>query len=193
MRTEVLTGRDISAVLPALAGLRIEVFRDWPYLYEGSLSYEEEYLSIYTEAEGAIVVAAYDGDRLVGASTGCPLSQHSDSFGDALSATHLTVDDIFYCAESVLLPEFRGRGLGHEFFDRREEHGRKLGLTVSAFAGIVRPQDHPLKPADYRSLDRFWRGRGYAPLDGAVATFNWKDVGQPQETEHALQFWCKPL
>ena len=40
-----LTGDDIRTVLPDLARLRMEVFREWPYLYDGSLAYEEDYLS----------------------------------------------------------------------------------------------------------------------------------------------------
>ena len=40
-----LTGDDIKSVLPDLARLRMIVFRDWPYLYDGTLEYEEEYLA----------------------------------------------------------------------------------------------------------------------------------------------------
>ena len=39
-----LTGEEIHAVLPALARLRMVVFRDWPYLYDGTLEYESGYL-----------------------------------------------------------------------------------------------------------------------------------------------------
>ena len=31
-----ITGEDIYAILPGLARLRIIVFRDWPYLYDGT-------------------------------------------------------------------------------------------------------------------------------------------------------------
>ncbi len=37
-----LTGEEIRTVLPALARLRMVVFRDWPYLYDGTLEYEED-------------------------------------------------------------------------------------------------------------------------------------------------------
>ncbi len=40
-----LTGEEIGSVLPALARLRMIVFRDWPYLYDGTLEYEETYLA----------------------------------------------------------------------------------------------------------------------------------------------------
>jgi hypothetical protein len=100
---------------------------------------------------------------------------------------------IFYCAESVLLPEYRGRGVGHRFFDLREAHARALGRSHVAFCGVMRPAEHPLRPADAAPLDPFWRKRGYAPLPGAVALFRWKDIDQPDETEKPLQFWMREL
>ena len=47
-----LTGDDIKSVLPDLARLRMVVFRDWPYLYDGTLEYEEEYLGKFIKARG---------------------------------------------------------------------------------------------------------------------------------------------
>jgi hypothetical protein len=58
---------------------------------------------------------------------------------------------------------------------------------------VERPADHPLKPADYRPLDGFWKKRGYAPVDGLVTTYAWKDIDQPEETEHLMQFWMRAL
>ena len=105
----------------------------------------------------------------------------------------IPLSDIFYCAESVLLPEYRGQGIGHAFFDAREAHARALGRTYSAFCGVVRPADHPLRPADYAPLDPFWRKRGYEPVAGAVAHFRWKDLDQPEDSDHPLQFWMRAL
>ena len=78
-------------------------------------------------------------------------------------------------------------------FDAREAHARDLGHDFSAFCSVIRPADHPARPADYRPLDDFWRKRGYAPLEGVFARFSWKDLGQPRETEKKLQFWMRPL
>ena len=193
MRIEALTGEALDAALGDVAGLRIRVFRDWPYLYDGDLEYERGYLATYRNSDAAILVGAFDGTRLVGAATGTPMADHADDFAAAFEGTGLALNDIFYCAESVLLPEYRGRGVGHRFFDLREAHGRELGATVSAFCGVVRPSDHPLRPEGYRPLDGFWRKRGYAPLEGAVAWFSWKDVGETEATLKPLQVWTRAL
>lgn len=187
-------GRDeLESALPELARLRIAVFRDWPYLYDGDLDYELDYLRAYSESPDAIVVGTRDGNRLVGAATGAPMEDHADAFAAPFLDQGYDPHEVFYCGESVLLPEYRGRGVGHLFFDRREAQARKLGRRWSCFCAVVRPDDHPLKPAGYRPLDGFWKKRGYRPMPGVIAQFQWKDVDRAEETEKPLQFWIREL
>ncbi|QHQ35168.1 GNAT family N-acetyltransferase [Algicella marina] len=193
IRVEVLEGAALDAVLDDLARLRIAVFRDFPYLYEGDMAYERKYVQVYRDSADAIVVAAYDGQRMVGASTGLPLEDHEDDFGAPLATHNIAEETVFYCAESVLLPEYRGHGLGHAFFDRREEKARALGRSHAMFCSVVRPEEHPARPADYRHLGPFWRKRGYTPLDGAVVTFDWKDIGDAEQSAKLLQVWIRAL
>ncbi len=193
IRVAALTGAALDAVLDDVARLRIAVFRDWPYLYDGDLDYERGYLAAYQANERAVLVGAFDGTRLVGAATGMPMQDHADDFAAAFDGTGEDLARIFYCAESVLLPDWRGHGIGHRFFDLREDHARGLQLDKSAFCAVIRPEDHPLRPAGYTPLDPFWRKRGYHPLTGVLARFGWKDLDQPQETDKPLQFWMKTL
>ena len=72
LRIESLAGQQIASQLDALAALRIQVFRDWPYLYEGSREYEAKYLQVYIDCPRALCVVVWDGDRCVGASTVIP-------------------------------------------------------------------------------------------------------------------------
>lgn len=189
----VLTGAALEAALNDVAALRIEVFRAFPYLYDGDLAYERDYLQSYRDSDRAILVGAFDNSRLVGAATGTPLTDHADDFAAAFAQTGYDLSKIFYCAESVLLPAYRGQGIGHRFFDLREDHARNLGFQQVVFCGVQRPPDHPNRPVDYTPLDPFWRARGYERLDGVVARFSWKDIGNDQETPKPLQFWERRL
>lgn len=190
---KILTGEALEAALDQVAALRIAVFRDFPYLYDGDEAYEKRYLSTYRKAPGAILVGAFDSDRLVGASTGTPLAQHDPAFAEPVVAAGYDVDRVFYCAESVLLKPYRGQGVGHRFFDVREDHARGLGLQYSAFCGVLRPADHPSRTADYFPLDAFWKRRGYTPIPDAMAHFDWKETGGETEVSHDLQFWIRKL
>jgi len=194
LEVKSLIGEEIGTVLADLARLRIIVFRDWPYLYDGTIAYEETYLAKLAAAKGAVCVIARDGALIVGASTGAPMIEHADEFAEPFEKAGYDIAKIFYCGESVLLKSLRGHGLGHAFFDHREAHARRLGgFTHSTFCRVVRPNDHPLKPADYRPLDGFWRKRGYEPVEGLVASYDWKDIDQAHETPHQMQFWMKAL
>ncbi len=189
-----LVGEEMKAVLPDLARLRIIVFRDWPYLYDGTLEYEQEYLAKLSAAKGAVCVVARDGTEIVGASTAAPMIEHADEFAEPFETAGYDLKDIFYCGESVLLKTHRGHGLGNAFFDHREAHAKNLGgFTYSTFCRVERPADHPLKPKYYRPLDDFWRKRAYAPREGIVGNYRWKDIDQAEETDHAMQFWMKRL
>jgi GNAT superfamily N-acetyltransferase len=189
----VLTGTALVDALDDVAALRITVFRAFPYLYNGSLEYERRYLRSYADSAGAVLVGAFDGDRLVGAATGTPMTDHAAEFAAPLKVAGLDAAEVFYCAESVLLPAYRGQGAGHRFFDLREAQGRALGATWSVFCAVIRPPDHPLRPPDYRPLDPFWRKRGYAAMPGCIASFGWTDVDGPQETVKSLQMWGRRL
>ena len=193
LRYEALTGAAIGPVIDGLADLRIRVFRDWPYLYDGDLTYERGYLAVYRDNPRAIVAAAFDGDRLVGAATGLPMVDADPEFRAAFDNTGHDPEQVFYCAESVLLPAYRGQGAGHRFFDLREDQARALGLSHAAFCSVQRASDHPARPEGYRPLDGFWRKRGYAPVRGVVAQFTWRDIGEDAETAKPLQVWMRPL
>jgi hypothetical protein len=185
-------GPEIAQVVEPFARLRIAVFRDWPYLYDGDLAYERRYLADYARGD-TILVSAWEGGRMVGASTGMPLSNHADDFADALKSFTQDINSIFYCAESVMLPECRGQGAYRRFFTQRETHARALNFTYSTFCGVLRPDDHPLRPAAHQPLDPVWRRYGYTPVPGAIAQFRWRDIGDAEETPKPLQFWIKPL
>jgi GNAT superfamily N-acetyltransferase len=198
VRIETLTGSLLAGALEEVARLRIAVFREWPYLYDGTIAYEHEYLSHFADAEQAVIVAARDGDRIVGAATAAPLSGHTREFVPLFAARGLDPDRIFYFGESVLLPAYRGQGLGHAFFDRREAHARaahgaKGPYTHTAFCGVVREANDARRPAGYRPLDGFWSKRGYGKVDGLVGSYRWKEIGAAEETEKPMQFWMKAL
>lgn len=188
-----LHGAELEGALDAVARLRIDVFRDWPYLYDGDLYYERRYLRSYIDSADAILVGAFDGSRLVGAATGTPMEDHAAELGAPLTAAGYALTEVFYCAESVLLAPYRGQGVGHAFFDLREAHARRLGRRWSAFCAVIRPETHPARPEGYRPLDAFWRKRGYAPLAGVTAEFSWRDLGDETETVKQMQFWIREL
>lgn len=188
-----LSGAEVTAALDDLARLRIAVFAAWPYLYDGDREYEARYLAEYAAAPGAVLVAAFDGARIVGAATAAPMLHQKAEFRAPFEARGIDTASLFYFGESVLLPEYRGAGIGHAFFDHREDAARAAGAQTACFAAVIRSADHPARPACYRPLDGFWQARGYALIPGLVTQLAWKEHGAAQETPKPMQYWLKHL
>ena len=188
-----VVGRELAAHIGDVARLRIQVFRDFPYLYDGTAAYEEKYLQTYIDCSTSVVVLALDGDDIVGASTAIPMQHETADFQEPLLRAGYDIRKVFYCAESVLLPAYRGLGLGFRFFDEREAHAREVGdFDYSCFCAVQRPHDHPLRPEGYRTLHSLWNKRGYR--EQALTTqYRWKDLGEPHETDKTMTYWLKPM
>ncbi len=188
-----LTGGEARAHLADLARLRIGVFAQWPYFYDGDDASEREYLEAFASADHAVIIAAFDRDTMVGAATASPLAAQEPGVRAPFEHDGEDLGEICYFGESVLLPEYRGRGLGHAFFDGREAHARDIGANTAAFCAVERERDDPRRPANARDLGPFWRKRGYAPVTGRYCHMAWKELGAADETPQRLQVWRKPL
>lgn len=194
MKSCIYIGKEIETVIPELAALRIEVFRDFPYLYEGSFEYEKEYLKTYVNSERAFLFAVFDNEKMVGATTCIPLMDETAEVKEPFKDAGMKLDEVFYFGESILLKEYRGKGIGKRFFEERERHVASFGnYTKTCFCAVVRPKNHLLRPEAYVPLDEFWKSRGYKKSEVLKSKFSWKDINEPLETEKTMIYWLKKI
>ncbi|RIH83233.1 Acetyltransferase (GNAT) family protein [Calidithermus terrae] len=193
LKVQVLSGSEAEGFIPELARLRIEVFREFPYLYAGSLEYERRYLEKFLRLPESALVVVQDAGRVVGASTALPLAQAEAEFQEPFQKAGLEPAAWYYFGESVLERDYRGRGLGAEFFKQREARARALGYANTTFCAVVRPENHPLRPPDYRPLDAFWERQGYRKRPDLLAHFSWQDLDEAQDSPKPMVFWVKGL
>ena len=187
-------GNEIESVFDDLASLRIAVFRDYPYLYEGSVAYEKEYLSPYIKSDRSFLFAVYSDQKMVGATTCIPLPDETSAIRKPFEQEGYDINTIFYFGESILLPRFRGMGLGHRFFDEREQHALSFGTYKKAcFFSVEREPNHPEKPIHYRPNDEFWKKRGYTNQPHLKSTIEWPDIGEVHSKPKTLVCWMRDL
>lgn len=186
-----LSGLQLAPFIPALARLRMVVFREFPYLYAGSAKYGEACLRPLPDTPDALIVLARDGEEVVGASSALPLTGEVAALQAPLHALEFGRASVLYLGESVLRAEYRGQGLGRIFFDRREAHAHKLGLHTTAFCTVQRPDDHPTRPTPYRTLHAFWAARGYVERPDLNTALSWMDVGDNHETPKSMRYWLR--
>lgn len=190
---ETLAGAAVISVVSELARLRVEIFRDWPYLYSGNLEYERNYLAKYADLPDATIVVARVRGRVIGASTALPLARAEPAMQQPFTAAGHVLTDWYYFGESVLEPAYRGRGVGVSFFNAREARAAVLGYHQTTFCAVERPERHRLRPRKYVPLDAFWTKRGYTKRPELMGRFNWQDIDQNAETPHKMIFWTKTL
>lgn len=191
-RYEEFHGEEIRPHLAEIGRLRIAVFREYPYLYDGDPAYEETYLETYARAPGSVVVLLKDGNDLVGATTGLPMADEAPEFQAPFLATGYDLETIFYLGESVVLPPYRGRGAGHEFFQRREEHARRVGpFRYTCFCAVDRPLQHRHRPTGYQPLDPFWTRMGYRKDPALQCELEWKEIDEAVASRKRLSYWIK--
>ena len=189
-----VTGADIAACVDDLARLRIEVFREFPYLYDGDEAYERKYLQTYVRSPRSLAVLVYDGATLIGASTGLPMADETPEFQRPFVEHGYDIGTIFYCGESVLRRDYRGRGIYKHLFEAREHHAASLpGITLCTFCGVQRPADHPRRPADHVPLNAVWQRFGYAERPELQTQYVWKDIDENTPSAKTMRFWTKPI
>ncbi|MES2594454.1 MAG: GNAT family N-acetyltransferase [Verrucomicrobiota bacterium] len=188
-----LHGQEILPWMSEIGSLRLRVFCEYPYLYEGTLEEERDYLSTYAQTPSSLIVLALDDTQPIGATTCVRMSDGDPAFRECFEKAGLDTSSVCYLGESVLLSSHRGRGIGKAFFQYRENHARELGCTLTAFCAVDRPVDHPLRPSSYRPLDGFWESQGYQKHPELQATFTWKEIHETSESPKTLTFWLKQL
>jgi hypothetical protein len=108
IQIRLMIGHAVKPYINDLAKLRIKVFREYPYLYDGTAEYEEKYLKSYSDSPESLAVIVFHKENIIGASTGVPLEQAMEEFQMPFLEYGYELHRIFYFGESVLLKEFRG-------------------------------------------------------------------------------------
>lgn len=108
LRLITLKGADIVSYITSIAKIELEVFSEFPYLYEADLLTQINFVKRYAECDKSIVVLVMDGDSVVGLSTGMPFFFDSELFKKPFIDHGFDLKNVFCLGESVLLPAYRG-------------------------------------------------------------------------------------
>lgn len=190
----VLSNTQVDTNIEAIAHLRIDIFREYPYLYDGHLEYEAGYLKKFARTQESIIVIAEENRRIIGAMTGLPLRFEIESIKQPWLDHRIDIEKVYYFSEVLIYPQYRGKGLGRKLFELAEK-------TVTAFhtydtlslATVIRDNHHPQKPNNYKELDDFWSQNGYTRQDNLICHLAWQEVDENKESDKPLIFWVKKL
>ncbi len=191
--THLITRRSIAEQIEELGQFRIAIFRDWPYLYDGNMPYERDYLSRYARCESSFVLVGRDAHGIRYACTAIPLKHELPQFQQSFLERQIPVDNKFYLGEIMVRRELRGQGMGRLLMNKALSTIAELNHPSAevVLATVIRPSTHPLKPADYNASDHLWTKSGFARRDDLVMTLDWKDIDQERETTKEMVYWLR--
>ncbi|WP_432735125.1 GNAT family N-acetyltransferase [Maridesulfovibrio sp. FT414] len=191
--TQLVQGKDILPHIDALAKLRIEIFKEYPYLYKGEAKYEVQYLSVYANSPEAFAILAWDGETLAGAATAIPMEDEMEELAAPVKRSPYPLEQIFYMGEVLFLPEYRGLGLGTRMLDQAEKQVLDMNrFNYVTCATVIRPESHHLRPDDFIPIDQYLHRNQYSKMIGVVATLNWPELDGISIT-HEMQYWIKKI
>ena len=187
IKIRTLIGPGIKTYIQSIAKVRSMVMSEIPYFQIGSLETDLKYLRHLALSKDAIAVLVFDGAKIIGATTGCPLADELPLFQEPFLKAGLPIHDYFYFGFSALLKPYRNRGIGHHFFDIREEHVRHLKrFSKICFTSFITPKE-VIRPTEQTYLETFWQKRGYIQHPEMTCHYPILD----RHFSIALKFWVK--
>jgi GNAT superfamily N-acetyltransferase len=188
---QLLQGEKIQDFIEEIARLRIEIFREFPYLYDGNYEYETKYLKKFADIDESIVVLALDENKVIGAFTSLPMRFEQEGVKQEIPSDW--IKNAFYLSEIVLEKTYRKQGIGRTMFQLMLDRINTLQkYNRILFASIEREENHPFKPKDYTSNDEIWIKQGFQKTPYR-STISWKEINEVTESSKELSIWEKEI
>lgn len=189
---EVLKGSEVIPYLSKLAELRLSFFRNYPYLYDGNLRDEEEYLTMYARSENSIFGVVKEGEEIIGLVTGLPLLECHDAHKNPWIQRE--DPNVFYLGEIVLSEKYQTTDLQEKLYQQFEHVVKEIGIYEAiVVCEIERGEENLKKPENEFSSEVLWNGRGFIRHPEIRGHFPWKEIGDLEESDHSMVYWKKPL
>jgi GNAT superfamily N-acetyltransferase len=186
---QILRGSEIKHCIDRLGEFRIQIFREYPYLYDGSIEYERTYLRRYLMAPESLCLILEDALGIVGACTGIPLACEDSEFQNAFVGENK--EEVYYIGEVMLRADSRGKKLGSSLMSTALDLIDSNKFKKISLCTVDRGLNHPREPLSYSPPDYLWKKYGFEKSGNLMAYLDWKDVGQDVDTRKPLNIWFR--
>ncbi len=191
-------GKEILPFIDELGSLRVKIFREFPYLYDGDLETERRYMSGFANSNKSVLIAVFLQEQMVGFIIGTALDSGLPITADAhdlFSSKNLPVNNYYYIGDLVLLEEHRSFGLATKLLKLIETFAADNGYCSTCFLTVFREPDHPLKPKGYKDTARLWEFRKTKKMNLSIS-YPWRTFISESESvmlQNTLDFWEKDI
>lgn len=194
---KLVQGIALKSEIEYLAHQRLTFFKEYPYLYQGTLEEERAYTNWFCDLSASVLAIAYYDDEPVGLVSGTAFVDFSTHFAgsyDLFEKANLIPETFLYVAEVIISPVHRNQSIAKKLFKLIEAYALDAGYENICLVEESHDQ-HPLKPSNYQSLDQFFTKLGYIKTN-LLISFPWRTIqanGSLQDEEHVMNYWIKNL
>ena len=189
-------GESITPYIKDITELCITIYREYPYLYEGT---EEEYLPFiehYTCSNYGIACLLFDNTKPIGVAIGMPMDEMREKYKKPFinARPQENCEELFYLGEFLLLNDYRDQGFGKQMYlelERLVKENPKLKKIC--FCKFDETDQGPLMPENYKALDHFWEKLEFDKCDDLTVTVYWRNIYSEEDSPHKLMHWLKTL
>ncbi|MDH5302038.1 MAG: N-acetyltransferase [Gammaproteobacteria bacterium] len=185
---QIIRGADIAKHIEALGQFRIDIFREYPYLYAGDMKYERDYLTRYAQCEHSILLLESDEHGIKAACTAMPLSAETEEFRAPFSPAEQLL--YFYIGELMVRSDARGQRLGSQLLAQMIQLIEASDYQHLCLYTVERAPDHPARPDNYHAPDTLWQKFGFR-RNGKQVSFAWKDIGDVASSHKPMNVWTR--
>lgn len=177
-----------------IARIRLTLFKEYPYLYDGTLEIEQDYLeNVYFKSPRATIILVFDEQEVVGFSSSIPLTEEMDEVKLPFINQGVHLDEYLYIGEVMLNPAYRSKGILKKFAEIHESKARELCCKYMLFATVDRDENHTYKPADYKNIEPICKHFGFKKVPNLIMTCSWMRIDTQKNEDNILHFWQKSL
>jgi len=195
---KVHTGNEATNYIDLISNMRINTFKEYPYLYKGTYDYEKQYLQGFIKDEKSTIAIAMHNNKIIGISTGLPLESESDivyEVKDIFYKNYILIENYYYYGEIIILPEYRGQGLAKKLYSAQDSLIKSWGFKNTCILTVRREENHPLKPINYPPQDKMWEHLGFIRTN-LTTQYSWPTIQIDNDVcdcVHTLELWSKHL
>lgn len=185
-------GKEILNYIPNISKIRLVGFEERPYLYNGNMEKEEEYVSGYSSTDQSALFLAYNTNKIVGFLIASPLADYcelaSTNIQEIFNAHNIPLKDFYYCGEIIVLPQHRNIGVAQKIFAEVEKVAKQLGRKYLCLMTIKSEHQTP----DNIGFAKF----GFDVKKSVKVIYKWPmldESGKLTNAEHKMSFWTKQI
>lgn len=194
---ELFVGIQMLSLLPMASQWFMQMYQEFPYLYQGNDSYEHDYTKMYHDVAHAVMAVASVENTYVGMALGLPVyAVDFVPLGALLQEKGYCPQQVFYISDVIVQEKYRKLGIATQLMRVMQEQALSWGYTSLCLATVVRDSSHPLCPSTFQSSDRLWLKLGFLKTDILLEPIIWPTVqpdGTVQDYANSMVLWIKSI